>query len=207
MAQRKGFLVLVSLILFLMGASSITVAEDYDLQFFLGKVSAREDEVSKKERTGLLNRIDGVLGEIQKIHEKLTETLQVGEVEFRYQERRLWMSKMDSDARSIETGIQQLKLLKEKPTHLVASIQLYKSLKDLASNLNAYNNLPPFCALVGDLASEVELWADPVFYRIYLLPLANLKEAVVKPPPEVKPPSKDKKVNVKGKKPQVPPSR
>jgi hypothetical protein len=66
--------------------------------------------------------------------------------------------------------------LREKPTHLIGSIKLYKSLKDLSSNFNAYNNMPLFSALVGDLAPEMELWADPVFYRLYLLPLARLKD-------------------------------
>jgi len=199
MAQKKGYWILVSLVLLLSGAASTAVMEDYDLQFFLEKASTEENELSKKEKTELLNRMEGVMEQIQKIHKKLTETIQAGEVEFRYQEGKFWMSKLESDVRSLETGIQQLKVLKEKPTHLVASIKLYKSMKDLASSLNAYNNLPPFCAIVGDLSSEVELWADPVFYRIYLLPLAKLKEVEVKTPSKIS--------NVKGKKPQAPPSR
>jgi len=31
-------------------------------------------------------------------------------------------------------------------------------------------------AYVGDLAPEIELWNDPVFYKLYLLALAILKD-------------------------------
>jgi hypothetical protein len=67
-------------------------------------------------------------------------------------------------------------LLKEKPNHLAASIKLYKSLRDLSVNFNAYNNMPLLSAYVGDLAPEIELWADPVFYKLYLLPLTVLMD-------------------------------
>jgi hypothetical protein len=106
------------------------------------------------------------------------------------------MSKLEEDRESIETGIQQIKLLREKPTHLVASVRLFKCLKDLSSNFNAYNNMPSFSALVGDLAPEMELWVDPVFYKLYLLPLARSKDVETKvqaPPKEKKPAAKEKK--------------
>jgi len=104
------------------------------------------------------------------------------------------MSKLEEDQESIETGVQQIKLLRERPNHLVASIKLYKSLKDLSGNFNAYNNMPSFSALVGDSAPEMELWADPVFFKLHLLPLARSKEI------ETKPIQKEKKPAPKGKK-------
>jgi hypothetical protein len=85
--------------------------------------------------------------------------------------------------------------LREKPSHLVPSIKFYKSLKDLSENFNAYNNLPSFSALVGDLAPEIELWADPVFYKLYLLPIARSKDV------EVKAVQKEKKPAPKEKRP------
>jgi hypothetical protein len=104
------------------------------------------------------------------------------------------MSKLEQDQGSIENGIQQIKLLREKPTHLVASIKLYRSLKNISSNFNAYNNIPSFSAFVGDLAPEMELWADPIFYQLYLLPLARLKDVEKVPSPtEKKPIPKEKK--------------
>ncbi len=96
---------------------------------------------------------------------------------------------------TIEMGIQQIKLLREKPSHLVASVKLYKSLKDLSSNFNGYNNLSSFSASVGDFAPEMELWADPVFYKLCLLPLARSKDV------EKELSQKEKKPVVKGKKP------
>ena len=155
---------------------SFGFAEDYGLQYFLTKISSQTNELSKNERIELLNRIDEVMRQAKQIHSKLIQAIQIGEMDIRYQEGTFWMSKLEEDQRSIENGIQQIKLLREKPTHLVASIKLYKSLKDLSSNFNAYNNMPSFSALVGDLAPEMELWADPVFYKLYLLPLARLKD-------------------------------
>ena len=181
-------------ILFL-GLASFCFAEDYPLQYFLAKTSSKVGELSKKERTELLNRIDEVMEQAQQTHLELIQAIQTGEMDIRYQEGKFWMSKLEEDQRSIENVNQQLKLLKEKPMHLVASVKLYKSLKDLSSNFNAYNNMPSFSALVGDLAPEMELWADPVFYKLYLLPLANLKD------PEKSPSLKEKKPIPKGKKP------
>jgi hypothetical protein len=158
------------------GLVCVVLAEDYHLQYFLKKISSQTNELSKNERTELLNRINEVMGQAKQIHSKLVQTIQTGETEIRYQEGKFWMNKLEEDQGSIENGIQQIKLLREKPTHLVASIRLYRSLKDLSSNFNAYNNMPSFSALVGDLAPEMELWADPVFYKLYLLPLAHLKD-------------------------------
>ncbi len=183
------------LVILFFGLVSLGFAEDYPLQYFLKKISSQTDELTKNEREELLNRIDEVFQQAQQIHSKLIQTIQTGEIEIRYQEGKFWMSKLEEDQGSIENGIQQIKLLREKPNHLVASIQLYKSLKDLSSNFNAYNNMPSFSALVGDLAPEMELWTDPVFYQLYLLPLAQMKDV------EKVTPQKEKKPIPKGKKP------
>jgi hypothetical protein len=179
-----------------LASASLSFAEDYSLQYFLSKCSAKTVEPSKKEKTALLNQLDEIIEQAQGIRTKLVQAIQTGETDVRYQEGKFWMSKLEEDKDSIETGIQQIKLLKEKPTHLVASIRLFKSLKDLSSNFNAYNNMPSFSALVGDLAPEMELWADPVFFKLYLLPLARSKDIETKihtPPKEKKPAGKDKK--------------
>jgi hypothetical protein len=152
-------------------------------------------ELNGKERTELLNRIDEVMEQVQQAHIKLTQAIQIGEVDVKYQEGRFWMSKLEEDKEVIEMAVQQIKLLRERPGHLVASIELYKFLKDLSSNFNAYNNMPSFSAWVGDLAPEMELWADPVFYKLYLLPLARLKDV------ETKGPQREKKPTLKEKKP------
>ncbi len=174
------------LVVLFFGLVSFGFAEDYPLQYFLTKVSSQKDELSQNKKTELLNRIDEILQQAQQIHSKLIQTIQTGEMEIRYQEGKFWMSKLEEDKGSIENGIQQIKLLREKSTHLVASIKLYKSLKDLSSNFNAYNNMSSFSALVGDHAPEMELWADPIFYKLYLLPLAQMKDVEKTPPPKGK---------------------
>ena len=192
MGYRKIFF--TGLILFL-GMTSLGRAEDYTLQYFLSKASSKTVELSKKEKTELFNQLSEVMKQAQEIRTKLIQAVQTGETDVRYQEGRFWMSKLEEDGESIEVGIQQIKSLKEKPTDLVASIKLYKSLKGLSTNFNAYNNLASFSALVGDFAPEMELWADPVFYKLCLLPLARSKDA------EKLPPQKEQKPAPKGKKP------
>ena len=178
----------------LLSLTSLGFSEDFDLQYFLARTSSKESELSRKERTELLNRIEGAVEQAQRIHKDLTQAIQGGEVQIGYQEGRFWMSKLEEDRGSIETGVLQLKFLKETPTHLLASIKLYKSLRDLSSNLSAYNNTSLFSAFVGDLAPEMELWIDPVFYKLYLLPLARSKDTETEPPKKEKPPSpKEKK--------------
>ena len=193
MEYRKIFL--TGFIIF-SGLASFSRAEDYSLQYFLSKSSAKTIEPSKKEKTELLNQLGEVIKQAHGIRTKLIQAIQTGETDVRYQEGNFWMSKLEEDRESIETGMQQIKLLREKPTHLVASVRLFKCLKDLSSNFNAYNNMPSFSALVGDLAPEMELWADPVFYKLYLLPLARSKDVEIKvqaPPKEKKPGPKEKK--------------
>jgi hypothetical protein len=190
MGYRKSFL---GLVIFFFGLVFVAYAENYPLQHFLAKTSSQKNELTQKERTALINRMDEMIGQAQQIHLKLIQAIQTGETDLRYQEGKFWMSKLEQDKGSIENGIQQIKLLREKPTHLVASIKLYRSLKDISSNFNAYNNIPAFSAFVGDLAPEMELWADPIFYQLYLLPLAQLKDVEKGPPPKKKPSSKVKK--------------
>ena len=192
MKYLRGFLGLMILIFCLPVLSN---AEDYDLRYFLAKISLKTNELSKNERAELLDRIEGVIERAQRIRMKLVEGIQTGEMDIRYQDGKYWISKLENDQKSIETGIQQIKLLREKPTHLVAAINLFKSLKDLSSNFNAYNNMPTFSAFVGDLAPEIELWADPVFYILFLMPLAYSKNI------EKEPPQKEKKLLPKPKKP------
>ncbi len=173
--MRYPKIFLGGLLLFL-GLASLGRAEDYGLQYFLSKASSKSIELSKKEKTELFNQLDELIKQAQGIRTKLIETLQVGETDVRYQEGKFWMARLEEDQGAIESGFQQIKLLREKPTGLIASIRLYKSLKDLSSNFNAYNNLPSFSALVGDFAPEMELWANPVFYELCLLPLARSKD-------------------------------
>jgi hypothetical protein len=199
MGYRNIFL--VGFILFL-GLASFGKAEDYSLQYFLSKASSKTSELSKKEKMELFRQLDEVVKQAQKIRTKLIQAIQIGESDVRYQEGKFWLSKLEEDQESIEAGVQQIKLLKEKPTHLMASIKLYKSLRDLSSNFNAYNNMPSFSAWVGDLAPEMELWADPVFYKLHLLPLARSKDAETRAlQAEKKPTPKEKKAGSIDKKP------
>jgi hypothetical protein len=184
----------LGIILFL-GMTSLSQAEDYSLQYFLSKVSSKKIELSKKESTELFNQLDEIMERGQKIRTQLIKAMQIGETDVRYQEGKFWMSKLEEDKESIEMAIQQIKLLREKSTHLLASIKLYKSLNDLSKNFNAYNNMPSFSALVGDFAPEMELWADPVFYKLHLLPLARLRDT------EMKTPQKERKTIPSEKKP------
>ncbi len=192
--MRYGKSFLTAIVLFF-GFACVSFAEDYTLQDFLSKASSKTTELSKKEKMELLNQLDGVMKRAQGICTQLIQAVQTGETDVRYQEGKFWMSKLEEDQGSIETGIQQLRLLKEKPTQLAPSLKLYKSLKDLSENFNAYNNLPSFSALVGDLAPDIELWADPVFYKLYLLPLAHSKDI------EKIRPQKEQTQAPKGKKP------
>jgi hypothetical protein len=190
MRRRK----IVGWIILFLGLASLGHTEDFSLQYFLAKASTKEYEPSKKEKAELLDRMNEMLEKTQQVHKNLVQAIQGGEITMEYQEGRFWMAKLEEDRGSIETGIQQLKLLKEKPNHLAGSIKLYKSLRDLSVNFNAYNNMPLLSAYVGDLAPEMELWADPVFYKLYLLPLAVLKDKETEPGKEKKPITKDKKL-------------
>ena len=169
-------------------------SEEYSLQYFLEKSSSRTYELSKKEKGELLNQIERVLEQAKQIQLRLSRSLQGGETDIKYQDGKFWMSQLDEDQGSIDAGAQQLKILREKGPQLVAAIKLYKSLKDLSFHFNAYNNTPSFSAFIGDVAPELELWGDPVFYRLYLLPLAQTRNV------ETKPPTKEKKQDTKTRK-------
>jgi hypothetical protein len=116
-----------------------------------------------------------------------------GDIILPFQEGQLWMSKFKEDEISIETGFRQIKLMRDKPSLLAPPVLLYKSLRDLASNFNAYNNMAPFSSFVGDVAPDLELWADPVFMKLLLLPVLTAKDKET----EARSPSKEKKPPLK----------
>lgn len=174
------------------------LAEDYPLHYFLSKATVKPEVISDKERLELVNRIEKTLERVRVAHGRLKQDLLSGEVDLRYQEGEFWMSKLKEDEKSLEAAMEQIQVLKKRASHLVASLGLYKSMKDLSINFNAYNNIPSFSAFAGDLGPELGLWADPVFYNLYLFPLAHLKD-VEKPHPP--PPPKKKAPAPKGKKP------
>jgi len=175
--------------------TSASFAEDYSLRYFMEKSSLKTYELPKKERTELLDRVETMLEKSKEIQLSLTRTIQGGETDIKYQEGRFWLSKLEEDQKAIDSGARQLKVLREKPMQLVAAIRLYKALKDLSFHFNTYSNVSSFSAFIGDVAPELELWADPVFYRLYLLPLAQAKSQ------ETKVPSKEKKTEGKSRKP------
>jgi len=194
----QRWLVGILIILGLLWISS-GVAEDFTLQYFLAKTSSKQVEISKQEKTALLNRVGEAVEQANQGNAAMMKAIQSGEIEILYHDGKFWMSKLEEDKGSISLGMEQIKSLKEKPTNLIASVILFKNLKDLASNLSSYNNMPSFSAYVGDLAPELELWTDPVFYQLYLLPLAKLKNVEPKiaepktaPSPEKKPVPKKK---------------
>jgi hypothetical protein len=180
--------------------ASVIVAEEYQLQYFLEKSSMKTYDLSKKERTELLNRVERVLEQTKEIQLRLSRTIQAGETDVKYQEGRFWMARLEEDQGSIDSGARQLNILREKPTQLVAAIKLYKSLKDLAFHFNTYSNMSSFSASIGDVAPELELWTDPIFYRLYVLPLARSVETKT-PKKDKKPETRDKKPDPKAKKP------
>jgi hypothetical protein len=191
MGYRKlfGCLIIGSLLLVSTG-----FAQDYSLQYFLAKTSSKQVEISKQEKTALLNRVGETVEQANQGNAAMMKAIQSGDIEILYHDGKFWMSKLEEDKGSISSGMEQIKSLKEKPTNLIASVILFKNLKDLASNLSSYNNMPSFSAYVGDLAPELELWTDPVFYQLYLLPLAKLRNVEPKiaepktaPSPEKKP--------------------
>ncbi len=175
----------------ILSLTSVGFAIDYDLRYFLNKTSSKEGEVSNQEKAELLNRIEEVVHQAQQVRKRLVQLILGGELEMNYQEGRFWMSKFEDDLGSIDTGEQQLKLMRENPLLIAPAIRVYKSLRDLSSNFNAYNNISAFSSYVGDMASDLELWADPVFSKVYLLPLAQLRDNEKKPSrppqPETKP--------------------
>lgn len=202
--MKRSFLIFLVLTCSLLWVQWVEASEDYSLSFFLGRVLNKGEELSKKEKGELLNQVQGLFERMGRVFEKLVQVTQDRETGFRYDEGKFWMSKLERDRESIEIGARQVKLLGEKPNHLIASITVYKAMRDLADSLSAYNQVPPFCPYVGDLASEVELWADPAFYRGYLLPLAKLKDVELKPPQK----EKDKtKSSPPARKPQSPSPR
>lgn len=185
-------------------ASTTLFAEERNLQYYLAKASSKETALTREEKADLLDQIETVLEKAQRIRGKLTQSIQSGELDIRYQEGRFWLSKLEDDSGSIDTAAQQIRLLRNKPALLAPSTRLYKSLKDLSSNFNACNNLPSFSGVVGDLAPEIELWADPVFYELYLLPLARLKDHEMEskgPKEKTVPAQKEKSPPSRGKKP------
>lgn len=177
----------------LIGFSSVSLAEELTLPSFLTRVSSNEGDISKTEKTELLSRIEEVIGRARQTHQQLIQVMLSGDITLPFQEGQFWMSKFKEDEASIETGSQQLKLMKDRASLLAPPFLLYKSLRDLASNFNAYNNMSSFSSFVGDVGPELELWADPVFLRLFLLPLLNSKDKEA----EAKLPSKEKKPNPK----------
>ncbi len=177
--------------LIFLSVASMGYAQEYPLQLYLEKSSLKTYELSKKEKTDLLDRIEKVLERAKEIQWKLTRTIQLGETDIKYQEGQFWMSRLEEDQESIESAAQQVRILREKPTYLASAIKLYKSMKDLSVHFNSYINVPSFSASIGDVAPELELWADPVFYKLYLVPLAEAKDK------QAKPSSKDKDLKEK----------
>lgn len=191
MREKKTSIFMI-LILFI---CSFSLAEDYPLQYYLKKVSSKSITMSSKEKTELLNQIHQLVEQIREVHQKLVYGIQSGDFELSYQEGRFWLSRLEQDQKMTEIAVQRVKLLRESPGHLVAALELYHSLKNLSINFNTYNNQLLFSASIGDLAPDIELWVDPVFYQLYLLPLAQSKgeggktgSAEKKPVPKVKKP-------------------
>ena len=168
----RSFLVLI---FFCLASASLGFAQELQLHVFLSKAS-RNEELSSREKLELLKSIEAMTEKANKTRTRLVRAIETGDVEIRYQDGHFWLGKLDQDRASLESAGEQFKVIRENSGGLVASVRLYKALKDLSFNFNSYNNMPSFSGLVGDLAPEIELWADPIFYKLYLLPLCRSKD-------------------------------
>lgn len=159
-------------------------AEEEPLQFFMKKVNTRAFQLQSKEKSELLFQIENLLKRIEEVHQRLVDGIQGGEFELRYQEGKFWISQLERDREWMKVAREQLVQLKNRSNHLVAALELYRALKNLSTNFNAYNNQVFFSASIGDLAPEIALWTDPVFYQLFLLPLARSKEKGIEVSPK-----------------------
>lgn len=159
-------------------------AEEEPLQFFMKKVNTRAFQLQSKEKSELLFQIENLLKRIEEVHQRLVDGIQGGEFELRYQEGKFWISQLERDREWMKVAREQLVQLKDRSNHLVAALELYRALKNLSINFNAYNNQVFFSASIGDLAPEIALWTDPVFYQLFLLPLARSKEKGIEVSPK-----------------------
>lgn len=164
--------------------SILVWAEEDPIQYFMKKVTTRAVQLNPREKSELLSQLETLLGRVEEVHQRLVYGIQSGGIELRYQEGKYWLSRLEKDQEWMKIAHEQLKTLKNHSTHLLAAIELYRSLKNLSSSFNTYNNYPFFSSSVGDLAPEIELWADPIFYHLYLLPLARSKEKGIEIPPK-----------------------
>ncbi|MCX8118966.1 MAG: hypothetical protein N3G78_13690 [Desulfobacterota bacterium] len=165
------------------------VGEEYSLQYFMSRLNSKSEALTKQERTILIDQIHRRLERVREVNHQITHRLKTGGIEMSYQEGDYWVSRLKEDRNSIEEAIEQTKRLQENLNHLVSAVRLYKLLRDLSTNLNGLNNIPLFSGMVGDLAPELGLWTDPVFYQLYLLPLARDKNLERGPSPKTKRPS------------------
>ncbi len=164
--------------------SVLVRAEEESLQYFMKKVNAKAFQLQSKEKSELLHQIENLLNRIEEVHQGLVDGIQRGDFEFRYQEGKFWLSQFERDREWIKVARAQLAQLKSRSNLSVAALELYRSLKNLSSNFNAYNNQVLFSGSIGDLAPEIELWADPVFYHLFLVPLVRSKEKGVEISPK-----------------------
>jgi len=181
------------MILICLGIPFLVWAEEDSLQYFMRKVNNKTFQLNPKERSELFQQIENLLGRMVEVHQKLVHGIQSGEIELRYQEGRFWLSQLEKDQEWMKRAQEQLAWLKNHSTHLVSAMELYRSLKNLSFHFNAYNNQPLFSASIGDLGPEIELWADPIFYQLFLLPLARSKEKGVESFPKTGKPAPKQK--------------
>lgn len=170
--------------IFPIAISVLVWAEEEPLQFFMKKVNTRAFQLQSKEKSELLFQIENLLKRIEEVHQRLVDGIQGGEFELRYQEGKFWISQLERDREWMKVAREQLVQLKDRSNHLVAALELYRALKNLSTNFNAYNNQVFFSASIGDLAPEIALWTDPVFYQLFLLPLARSKEKGIEVSPK-----------------------
>ncbi len=170
--------------IFPIAISVLVWAEEEPLQFFMKKVNTRAFQLQSKEKSELLFQIENLLKRIEEVHQRLVDGIQGGEFELRYQEGKFWISQLERDREWMKVAREQLVQLKNRSNHLVAALELYRALKNLSTNFNAYNNQVFFSASIGDLAPEIALWTDPVFYQLFLLPLARSKEKGIEVSPK-----------------------
>jgi hypothetical protein len=92
----KGLLSGILIILSLLWISS-GFTEDFALQYFLPKTSSKQVEISKQEKTALLNRIGEVVEQVKQGNADLMKAIQAGEIEILYHDGEFWMSKLEED--------------------------------------------------------------------------------------------------------------
>lgn len=148
-----------------------TVKHDINSPLYFWVKGNRLEKISTKEFKILMSNLEKSIKALKVVSSQIS----IAEANFSYKTGKDWEIELESLKESIETALNFIKAVNNKPNSMVNSMLLYVTLTDIKSSAYDFERIEQFEKTLNSKHIDLSLWCR-AFLKTHLIPLAFKKD-------------------------------